>query len=114
MPIPAHTPSHQSRTYTLREAAARCGYRRPNTMREKFLATKTQRQRLGHRVVNGVAFLDADAVDALALQVEAERAARGDWRVKNLGRYARKRRRRSPAARGGRPPERCRDRSCDP
>jgi hypothetical protein len=89
-------------SYTLREAAAKCGYRRANTMREKHLATPTQREALGHRIRNGLALLDAQAVDALAAELEREREERGNWRIANLGRYARKWRRSSAGvSRGG-------------
>ena len=44
----------KSRTYTIREAAERCGFRRPNTFREKYLDSPEARAALGahydHRV----------------------------------------------------------------
>lgn len=79
-------------TYTLNEAAARCGYRRVNTLREKHLATAADREILGHAYDDaGRVALDRVAVDALANRLAAERLARGNWRVRNLGKWARRR-----------------------
>lgn len=80
-----------TRTYTLNQAAERCGYARVNTVREKHLTTDTGRQALGHAYdERGRVVLDADAVDRLAERLQAERKRRGNWRIENLGHWARK------------------------
>lgn len=70
--------------YTLRQAAARCGWRRPNTAREQILPY------VRNEVRNGLLWLDAQDVDAQAERLERERAKRGNWRPGNLGEYAQK------------------------
>ena len=76
-------------TYTIREAAERCGYKRPNTFREKFLSSPELRQKLSagydHK---GRLVLDRVAVNALVKQLERERESRGNWRRRNLGDWA--------------------------
>lgn len=85
------SPERADRTYTLAQAADRCGYARTNTMREKHLATEPGRQALGHAYDGkGRVVLDADAVDRLAQRLQAERKRRGNWRVENLGTWAKK------------------------
>ena len=77
------------RTYTLIEAATRCGYRRPNTFREKHLKTQNDRTRYVRGYDGrGRLQLDADAVDALADRLEITRLKNGNWRLKNLGAHA--------------------------
>lgn len=77
------------RTYTLKEAARLCSYRRVNTFRERFLATDDDYARL---VVgfdsHGRLMLHADHVDEIARALREERANRGNWRRRNLGNYA--------------------------
>lgn len=75
------------------EAARRCGWRRANTFREKFLATEEDAASMGLAYdEHGRAVVDSSAVEAAVATVERERASREpDWRVKNLGRYARPR-----------------------
>jgi len=76
-------------TYTIREAAERLGFRRPNTFREKYLKHSESRAALGATYDHqGRLVLDRRAVDDLASQVEQERKRRGNWRVHNLGKYA--------------------------
>lgn len=80
----------KSKTYTLKEATVRCGYRRDNTMREKHLSTDEERDLLGHHFHDGRVHLDAQAIESLAKELAAERQARGNWRVLNLGEWAQK------------------------
>lgn len=85
-------------TYTIREAAARCGYTRPNTFREKFLRTQEERDNLGARYDHkGRLILDRNAVEALASRLDKEREERGNWRLLNLGEWARPRARKQAA-----------------
>lgn len=75
----------------LTEAAVRCGYARVNTMREKHLATGAQKVAMGHEYDGlGRVLVDEAAVLELAARLHAERQERGEWRSKNLGRYAKK------------------------
>src|SRR5690606_11767627 len=84
--------SAKSRTYTIREAAERLGFRRPNTFREKYLNSPEARAALGAAYDHqGRLVLDRKAVDQLANEVEEERKRRGNWRARNLGAYARSR-----------------------
>lgn len=81
-------------TYTIREAAAQCGFSRANTFREKFLRTPEEREAFGaHYDERGRLVLDRSAVEAAGRRVRAEREKRGNWRARNLGDYARPRRR---------------------
>ena len=77
-----------TRTYSLREATIKCGYRRVNTMRELHLRTEEQRVALGHHYRDGAVHLTAARVDDLAKDLTMARAARGNWRVRNLGKFA--------------------------
>ena len=79
------------RTYTLKEAARICGYKRPNTFREKFLTTESCGELVAGIDAAGRLQLHAERVEELAKQLEYERAARGNWRPRNLGNYAKKR-----------------------
>lgn len=81
-----------AKTYTLKEAAVRCGYKRVNTMREKHLASDEARAALGYHIVRGAIRLDAKAVEHLARELEKEREERGNWRPRNLGPWAKPRR----------------------
>lgn len=77
------------RTYTLAEAAIRCGYQHPTTLRRKHLTTEKDRSRLGFAFDDrGRRILDAEAIDALAATLTNERKRRRDWRTKNLGKWA--------------------------
>lgn len=75
------------------EAARRCGWRRANTFRERFLSTDVDAAAMGLDYdERGRAVVDATAVTSAAAQVTREKAARPrNWRVHNLGAYARKR-----------------------
>lgn len=75
------------------EAARRCGWKRPNTFRERFLATEEEASAMGLAYdEHGRAVVDARAVEAAVAKVQSERASRDPgWRLKNLGRYARTR-----------------------
>lgn len=96
---------HEPEMYTLIQAAAHCGYRRANTMRELHLATDAQRTALGHRYDEaGRVILSAAAVNKLARRLSDERRARGNWRLRNLGSYAEPGRRRQLAASDAAPP----------
>ena len=76
---------------TLAEAARRCGWSRPNTFREHFLGTNESRDRLVVGVdAKGRLLLDEGTVRELVQVLEHERKARGNWRPRNLGRYARR------------------------
>lgn len=77
-------------TYTIREAAQRCGFKRPNTFREKFLDSPEAREAFGADYdQRGRLVVDRQAVDELAERLKKEREQRKNWRVKNLGDYAR-------------------------
>lgn len=76
-------------TCTLAEAAARCGYRRKATFREKHLDNAGRISLNARYDDRGRLILDASAVERLALSLEMHRQARGNWRVDNLGRWAR-------------------------
>jgi hypothetical protein len=78
-----------ARRYSLAQATLVCDYRRTATMREKHLSTEADRCGLGHGYDgHGRVTLDADAVERLALQLRVIRAERGNWRRKNLGKWA--------------------------
>jgi len=77
-------------TYTIREAAARCGYRRANTFRAKFLDSPEAREKF--KAVydyRGQLVVDRKVVEELVKRLDEERQKRGNWRVRNLGPYAR-------------------------
>lgn len=77
------------RTYTIREAAERCGFRRPNTFREKFLDSPEARAAFGVEYDHkGRLVVDRMAVEELVTKLEEERKRRGNWRIKNLGAHA--------------------------
>jgi hypothetical protein len=75
------------------EAARRCGWRRANTFRERFLATEDAAAAMGLTYdEEGRAWVDSAAVAEAVREVETERAARDpNWRVQNLGAHARRR-----------------------
>jgi hypothetical protein len=90
----------RNRSYTGREAAELCGYTRPNSFREKFLSTPTDRQRLGaHYDARGRLMVDRQAVQSLRKHLASERAEGGNWRQANLGAWARPGRPRPPRRR---------------
>ena len=76
------------KTYTLKEAAERCGYKRVNTIREMHLSSPEDRQLLGYDIRDGRVHLNAAAIDRLGNELGEQRQARGNWRVKNLGAWA--------------------------
>lgn len=77
------------RTYTIHEAAERCGFSRPNTFREKFLDSPEARAAFGAEYDSkGRLVVDRNAVEELVTELEEERKRRGNWRVKNLGEHA--------------------------
>lgn len=84
--------SAKSLTYTIREAAELFGYRRANTFREKYLGSPEARAALGaHYDHLGRLVLDRRAVDELFKEVQEGRKRRNNWRVRNLGAWARPR-----------------------
>lgn len=78
---------------SIKDAAARCGWKRANTFREWFLASEDDARAMGLEYDDdGRATVDAQAVEEAVRVVEQARAARArDWRVRNLGEHARKR-----------------------
>lgn len=81
---------------TVAEAATLCGWRRPNTFRERALRTAADRERFALEYdAAGRAVVDAVEVSVFVEALAAERARRGNWRVKNLGAHARPRTRKS-------------------
>lgn len=81
---------------TVAEATTLCGWRRPNTFRERALRTADDRERFALEYdAAGRAVVDAAEVSVFVEALAAERARRGNWRVKNLGAHARPRTRKS-------------------
>lgn|SRR5690606_27720847 len=74
--------------YYLAEAAKVLGYKHPGTVRAKHLATPEDAAMLSKNYHDGRVILDKAAVHKLAAQLEEERSTRGEYRLKNLGRYA--------------------------
>lgn len=99
-PQPLHNPHEK---ILVSEAARRCGWRRANTFRERFLSCEEDALAMGLAYdADDRAVVDADAVDERVRQVEEERASRPPgWRLRNLGDHARPRpaRRRSAVER---------------
>ena len=73
--------------YYLCEATVILGYQHPGTVRAKHLANPEDAKILGKRYHDGKIILDKAAVHRLAERLAHERAARGEWRSKNLGKY---------------------------
>lgn len=75
------------------EAARRCGWRRANTFRERFLGTEGEALTMGLSYdEQGRAIVAAQAVAVAVAQLAKERAARPlNWRLANLGKHARAR-----------------------
>jgi hypothetical protein len=85
-------PTSTENLITIAEAARICGWKRANTFREKFLATVDDATAMGlYYDAEGRALVPVDAVAAAAETEAAVRAARGNWRLKNLKAYARQR-----------------------
>ena len=81
---------------TVKDAAAGCGWARANAFREHFLATDNDAKAMGLTYeVQGCAIVDATAAQWAAQYAATERAQRApNWRLENLGAYARVQRRR--------------------
>jgi hypothetical protein len=91
---PAATVPAPAREYlTIKAAAAACGWKRANSFRERWLATREDAVMMGLWYdERGCAYVDADAVEVAAQKIATERAERvPNWRIKNLGAYARPR-----------------------
>lgn len=75
------------------EAARRCGWRRANTFRERFIASDKEALAMGLAYdERGRALVDAASVAVAVATIERERAERApDWRIKNLKGHARTR-----------------------
>jgi hypothetical protein len=74
--------------YFLAEATIVLGYKHPGTVRAKHLSTDADEAKLGKGYYDGRVTLDKKAVHELATQLEKERSTRGEYRLANLGRYA--------------------------
>lgn len=98
--LKSQLPLSKHEKISISEAARRCGWRRANTFRERFLSSAEDAIELGLEYdSDGRAVVDAHAVEDRVRQVKDERSARPrDWRIRNLGDHARPR----PARRGER------------
>lgn len=90
---------------TLADAADLAGYKRKNTIRERFLGSEEDRSRLGHRYNHlGEATIDTKRFLEELDRERSDRAKRGNWRLANLelANEARERKRaRAGKSRGG-------------
>jgi len=84
---PSAAPNEGRPYYFLNEATRVLGYRHPGTVRAKHLAQEDDAKALGRRYYDGRIILDKAAVHKLAEELHRERAERGEWRSKNLGKY---------------------------